>query len=243
MTPLEVIQDAQTKELVDEDGDSVSLELNPGLTNEEITNFEDRLPCKLPSEIRELLQVTRGFEGIAADQVDFTGEDLFYDQEDVFPNGLPIASDGFGNFWVVDLTAESDTFGPVYFACHDAPVILFQSRSLADFLAELFKCLIPPHTSLVNEVHDDRLHNVWGTNPGVIEQTECLASPDVVIRNFAETLDESFQIIDLRGASPGKGFSWGRYGPNTEIRRYGTSPIFAYKKKTKKGIFGRIFGG
>lgn len=241
MTPLEVIRDAQTKELVDEDGDSASLELNPGLTDEELTDFEQRLPCKLPSEIRELLQATRGFEGIAADQVDFTGDGMYYEQEDVFPHGLPIASDGFGNFWVVDLTPE--TFGPVYFACHDAPVILFQSASLSEFLIELFKCVIPPHSSLINEVHDDCLHNVWETNPGVIDQNEGLQSSDPAIRTFAESLDENFQIIDLRGAAPGQGFSWGRYGPNTEIRRYQVSPIFAYKKRVKKGLLGRIFGG
>lgn len=233
MKPLEVIRDAQTKELVDEDGESVPLELHPGLTNEEIASLEQRLPCQLPLEIRTLLKATRGFDGIAADRVDFTGEGMFYEQEDLFPHGLPIASDGFGNFWVVDLTAESETFGPVYFACHDAPVILFHSATLCEFLTELFKCVIPPHSSLVNEVHDDRLHDVWRKNPGVLNQTESLQSPDPVIRSFAEDLDESFQIIDLREASPGQGFSWGRYGPNTEIRRHGTSPIFAYKKSTK----------
>ena len=240
MTPLEVIRDAQTKKLVGEDGDSGSVELNPGLADEELTDLEQRVPCKLPLEIRELLQVTRGFAGIAADQVDFTGENMFFEQEEVFPHGLPIASDGFGNFWIVDLSPQSEAFGPVYFACHDAPVIPFQSASLAEFLTELFKCVIPPHSSLVNDVHDDRLHDVWGKNPGVVDQTECLQSSDEVIRIFAEELDESFQIIDLRGASPGQGFSWGRYGPNTEVRRYGTSPIFAYKKR--KGLLARIFG-
>ena len=42
--------------------------------------------------------------------------------------------------------------------------------------------------------------------------------------------EESFQIIDLRLTQPGDGFSWGRYGPNTRIRRFGTHPVFAYKK-------------
>ena len=244
MSPLQVIRDAQSRLLVGECGNKVTIELNPGLMDEEIAGFEERLPCRLPNEIVELLQATRGFAGIAEAEVEFTGKGMLFEAEDIFPHGLPIASDGYGNFWVVDLTPESATFGPVYFACHDPPVILFQSASLADFLAELFKCVVPPHSSLVKEVSGDRLHNVWRKNPGVIEQTECLKSNDEVIRNFAKALDGSFQIIDLRIASPGQGFSWGRYGPMTEIHRCGTYPIFACRKKNlKKGLLRRIFGG
>jgi len=37
-------------------------------------------------------------------------------------------------------------------------------------------------------------------------------SSDRELKSFAETLDGSFQLIDLRNAKTGDGFSWGRYG-------------------------------
>jgi hypothetical protein len=82
---------------------------------------------------------------------------------------------------------------------------------------------------------------VWKTNPGVLSYEECLNSEDPILSAFARELDESFQMIDLRHAKPGDGFSWGRYGPNTRIRRFGTRAVFAYQKP--KSIVARLFGG
>jgi hypothetical protein len=53
-------------------------------------------------------------------------------------------------------------------------------------------------------------------------------------------LGDSFQIIDLRLAKPGDGFSWGRYGPRTQIKRFGTHAVFAYEKP--KSVISRLFG-
>ena len=113
MKPLEVILDAQTKLLTTEDDDPDPLELSRGLSQEELSAFESELPCKLPAEINELLLYCRGFTGGATDFVDFTGRDCNFEHEEVFPNGLPIAADGFGNFWVVDLLPASTTWGPI----------------------------------------------------------------------------------------------------------------------------------
>lgn len=238
MTPLELIKDAASKTFISEDGDEFSLELEPGLSQAEADQLEKRLPCPLPTEIRELLAYCKGFSGGAADFVDFTGESCSFAHE-AFPHGLPIAADGFGNFWVVDLLPESDKWGPIYFACHDPPVFLYQSPTLEHFLTELFKCDIPPYESLIDDVHEDRLFNVWGKNPGVRSQQECLESEDAVLRSFAEQLGPKFQIIDMRNVDIGFGFTWGRYGPRTTVRRHGTLPIFAYERK---GLVGRLFG-
>lgn len=242
MNPIDIIKSTQARELTDEDGEGVELDLLPGLDEEAVAQFESSLPCTLPEEICELLRFCRGFEGVVVDQVDFTGQDMMFEQEDIFPHGVPIASDGFGNFWVVDLSPVSKDFGPIWFACHDAPVILYQSSSLSDFLAELFKMCEPPYESLVDDVHEDRLHEVWRTNPGVRTHQDCVDSTDSVIREFAASLDPSYEIIDLRTAEPGDGFSWGRYGPNTVIRRHGSHAVFAYQRKNKKGLLGRLFG-
>ena len=241
MTPVDLIKGACAEPLTTEDGDPVPRELQPPLSDDEIASFQKRLPCPLPDDIRALLLFCRGFTGAAADFVDFTGSDCMFEDEAAFPHGLPIAADGFGNFWVVDLSPTSTTWGPIYFACHDAPVILYQSPSLENFLSELFKMSLPPYKSLVDDVHEDRLFEVWRKNPEVMTHEECVASKDPELKAFAQKLGPSFQIIDLRDAKVGFGFSCGRYGPKTVGRRHGTAPIFAYQRR--KGLRGRILGG
>jgi cell wall assembly regulator SMI1 len=239
MTPLEIIRRAQAGTLIDEDGNVVVLELLPGLSKRELQDFAEQLPCRVPPEIAELLGACRGFYG-TVEQVEFTGRDLAFEFETAFPYGLPIAADGYGNFWVVDLHPGTAVWGPIYFACHDAPVILYQAGSLEQFLRELFRMLESPHQSLIDDVHEDRLAHVWRTNPGVLSHEQCLLSEDPVLSAFANELDESFQIIDLRLANPGDGFSWGRYGPRTQIRRFGTHAVFAYQKP--RNIISRLLG-
>ena len=56
MTPVDVLRQATQLELTTEDGDTDSLELEPGLSTTEIAALEQRLPCDLPSDIRELLE-------------------------------------------------------------------------------------------------------------------------------------------------------------------------------------------
>jgi SMI1 / KNR4 family (SUKH-1) len=239
LTPLEIIRRAQAATLIDEDGDVVTLDLFPGLSRAELQDFAEQVPCRIPPEIAELLGACRGFYG-TVDQVDFTGRDLMFEFEAAFPHGLPIAADGYGNFWVVDLHPDTTGWGPIYFACHDAPVILYQAGSLEQFLGELFRMFEPPHLSLIDDVHEDRLAHVWQTNPGVLSHEQCLRSEDPNLSAFARELDESFQIIDLRLAKPGDGFSLGRYGPKTQIRRFGTHALFSYKKP--RSIISRLLG-
>ena len=239
MTPLEIIRQAQADTLIDEDGHVVTLELLPSLSQAELQDFADQLPCPIPPEIMELLSACGGFYG-TVEQVDFTGRDLIFEFEPAFPDGLPIAADGYGNFWVVDLNPHSTRWGPIYFVCHDAPVVLYQADSLEQFLSELFRMFEPPHQSLVDDVHEDRLANVWQTNPGVLSYEHCLRSEDPILSAFARELDESFQIIDLRRARPGDGFSWGRYGPRTKIKRFRTHAVFAYQKP--EDIISRLLG-
>lgn len=238
MNLVDIIKGAQARKLVDEDGGVVRLELLPGLDETALSEFEMSLPCPLPEEIRALLCFCRGFDGVI-DQVDFTGRDLAFEAEDLFLHGVPIAADGYGNFWVVNLSPDSIDFGPIWFACHDAPVLLYQSANLSEFLTELFRMCEPPHKSLIDDVHEDRIRQVWCTNPGVLAHQDCLKSEDPVLREFAGTLDPTFEIIDLRAAKAGDGFSWGRYGPNTVVRRHGYYPVFAYQRK--KGLLERLF--
>ncbi len=241
MTAIEHLKAAQPSELIDEDGERVALKLLPPLSAGQIDALQQQAGLPLPEELRSLLAFCSGLEG-CLDVIDFTGQSLAFAQEEVFPHGLPLAADGFGNFWVLDLTSQTTQVAPVFFASHDAPVILFQSPDLASFVAEVLRMFTPPYESLVNDVHDDRIFQVWRKNPGVVRQAEAAASADPVLRAFALGLPEHFQIVDLRRAGPGMGFSWGRHGPRTEIRRHGWERIFAYGKPPRTGLLARIFG-
>ena len=163
MSPLATIQDAQSRELVSEDRDVVELELQPGLSAQDLARFESKLPCAVPPSVREL------------------------------------------------------------------------------FLKELFKLSEPPFASLVDDVHEDRLFDVWRANPGVKSYEECIGSGDDDLKTFAEELGPKFRVVDMRKPEIGFGFSWGRYGPNTVVRRYGMKPIFAYEQR--RGFLSRLFGG
>jgi hypothetical protein len=94
-------------------------------------------------------------------------------------------------------------------------VVLYQSAALSDFLSELFKGRQPPHKSLIDDVHEDKLFEIWRKNPGVQAHEQAAQSKNPALRAFGETLDPTFEIIDLRAAAIGFGFPWGRYGANT----------------------------
>jgi hypothetical protein len=233
--PIDIVTAALNETLIDEDGESVVWKPLPALSDREIDELRNRLPMPLPAHVERLLRFCRGIEGTAVEELDFTGS-IDFDFPEAFPHALAIASDGWGNHWIADLSPASEDFGPIYFLCHDAPIALFQSVTLAEFVDELFKMHKPPHTSLVDDVHEDRLYQVWTRQPGTISQEEALRSPDAEIRAFAATLTASFVIVDLRGAMPGQGFAWGRY--ESPVHRLGELPVFALKKKT--GLLARL---
>lgn len=241
MDPLEAIGRAQATGLVNEDGDKVEFELAPALPQADIELLADEIGVPLPRELRALLERTAGIDGGPLETIDFTGRSLSFGAPETFPSGLPIAGDGFGNFWIIDLTSDDVETAPVFFACHDAPVILYQSPDIGDFLHEAFRMLVPPHASAVDDVHEDRRFNVWRDNPGTLEHSAALAG-DESLSAFAAELDDRFTFVDLRSPPVGMGFSWGRYGPRTELRRHGNERLFAYAPPEKRpGLLRRLF--
>jgi hypothetical protein len=130
----------------------------------------------------------------------------------------------------------------VFFACHDPPIVLYQSPDIGHFLHEAFRMLVPPHASLVDDVHEDRLFNVWGENPRTLDHSAALEQ-DAGLRAFAAELDDRFVVVDLRSPEIGMGFSWGRFGPRTDARRHGYERLFAYARPEKKPrLLRRVFG-
>lgn len=237
MSAVDVLRESVGIRLEDEDGDVEELTLLPGLSEEELAEVESRLPCALPDEAREVLSLCRGFNGVL-EGVDFSGLGGF-GLEEIFPCAIPIAHDGFGNYWIVDVTSESTCWGPIFFACHDAPVIVFQTDSLEHFIREVVRFGNPPWESEINDVHEEHQFRIWKENPGVMTYDACLGSGDEKLVEFAESLDETYLFVDLRKAKTGDGFSWGRYGSTTVNKRFGEERIFAYQ--VRESFWKRLF--
>lgn len=234
--PLPLVRAALSERFVSEDGDTVTMTARPGLSDPELEELRRRLPMPLPAHVERLLRHCAGIEGLSAAEIlDFTGTAVAFEQPDVFPHAWPIAPDGWGNFWVADLQPSSTDLGPIYFACHDAPIVLFQSATLGEFIEAVFQMNRPPYTSVVDDVHEDRLYRVWTDQPGLLTHEEAVQSTDPTLRTFAAGLSGEHVFVDLRHAVPGQGFAWGRYA---SVQRCGAHPIFALEKK--RGFFGRL---
>lgn len=232
MDAVQRLRTAVDSQLVDEDGHEVVVELRPPVPEAEVAALQSAFPVPLPAELLRLLAVTRGAAALL--DLDLTGRDHSVELAELMPAGLPIAADGYGNFWVLDLTPDTVDVAPVFFHCHDAPVLLYQAPDLATFLDEVVKMYVPPHDSLVDDVHEDRLHDVWRTKPGATAQVAALSSPDLALREFAESLDPAWTIVDLRQREVGMGLAWGAHGPRTRLSRHGWERIFAYAPYDKR---------
>lgn len=79
----------------------------------ELASLAADLPCPIPHHIGQLLALTRGFENGPLESLDFAGVPGGFGMEEVFPNGLALAHDGFGNYWVADLNRHSTDWAPI----------------------------------------------------------------------------------------------------------------------------------
>ncbi len=242
MDVLDALDRLRSNPWIGEGGDPKSVVFHPGLKESEVDAFEARLGVPLPLDYRRLLLVCREIEGLAV-ELDFTSASLFYGNEGLVSHGVPFAHDGFGNHWVVDCLAHPEERAAIFYDCHDAPVFLYQGNGMAEFLLDLIILETEEGRSTNDAVHEDRLFDVWGENPGTIARAEALASPDTSIRAFAEGLDDAFLLVDLRAVPVGMGFSWGRFGPETRLRRYREERLFAYAPPLRKpGLLSRLSG-
>ena len=221
--------------LVDRNGHRVELTLGPPADTATMTAVTERcaaLGAALPAELSRLLAATTGMDGLL--DLDLTGERHSVEMAELLPAGHPVAADGFGNFWLLDLTPDTVETAPVFFVCHDAPVLLYQAETLADFVDEAVKSLEPGRTSTIDDVHEDRLHQVSRRAPGAMSWSEAMESGDKTLRAFAETLDLSWTLVDLRRREVGMGVAWGAHGPRTRLARHGWDRVFAYAPPVKQ---------
>jgi hypothetical protein len=236
----DTLQQLAGRRLVDEDGKVTVLELLPPATDAELRAFEAALPLPLPDEIRQALRVTTGLANGPLESfslLDLAGFGL----EEAFPHALSVAHDGYGNYWILDLLPTSSVWGPVFYACHDPPVIAYQAATLEDFLRDVVTG--EPRGGPVDRVHEEIVARLWREHPDLVPQPSAAAAPDPVLRDFARSQPETALIADLRQPRLGQGFAWGRFGPRTSIVRCGTERLWALVPPTQKpGLLARLFG-
>lgn len=201
------------------------------MTNDLLAKLESEIGAPLPDDYRILASACGGIEDIGI-EVDFSGFVNSWAHEAV-PHGLAFAHDGCGNYWVVDCDPNGSDESHIFYACHDAPVVLYQGTGLAEFLNQLYLYDIEDRTSDIWGVFEDSRFDVWRTNPGLIPYEQALRSNDPVIREFADSLDERYFVIDLRDVPPGMGFSWGRRGFG-EVVRFGDERIFCVREVNRE---------
>jgi hypothetical protein len=237
----DVLRRLPALKLRDEDGNDQILELQTPATEGEIRTLEARLPCPIPDDIRDALRVSRGLVNGPLESfslVDLEGFGL----EELLPYAYSIAHDGFGNYWVLDLLPSTTTWGPVFYACHDPPVLAYQSPTIEAFLNDAVAMWQAGPRSSIDVVHEDIVHRIWRGNPDVMTATALQESADAVLRAFAASLPPTALVVDLRQAALGQGLSWGRFGPKTTVRRAGQERVWAIiPPERRPGLFARVF--
>ena len=163
--------------------------------------------------------------------------------EEAFPCPWSVAHDGFGNYWILDLLPDTASWGPVFFACHDPPVIAWQSATLDDFLRDVIALWESPRGNPVAHVRDEVVHTIWREHPGAIPAASASADSDPLLRDFAGSLPAGAVITDLRRPALGHGFAWGRFGPRSVVTRAGRERVWAvHAPERRPGLFQRLLG-
>jgi len=229
MSTRDVLLGASGRRLIDIDGEEEVVTLMPPASPARIAEIEGGLGFALPGELSELLHTSAGLDMLESLDLASIGP---------CPWGAPLGpvmtpvGDGAGNFWVLELRPDMRTLGPVWFVCHDAPVLVYQSPDLATFVGDYLRFCAKPHDGPVAEVVRESIRRVW-TQTIDVPRANLLDSEDEVLRDFARRLDDRWFIRDLRRARPGDGMPLGRFGPKTPLARAGQEFVFAYGSRTR----------
>jgi cell wall assembly regulator SMI1 len=234
MTAKEAIENGLQESFKDAKGNAYQLRLRPGFSQTQVEELEERLAVPLPKEARDLLAFTAGFNFEPFGEVNFSAKEMF-GLEEILPLGLTIATDGAGNDWVIDIKKDTGEWGPVVFMSHDPPVAVIQAPHLAGSIEQVFDLGRPERKSQLDSVSKTAAHRIWSDDPYLLDLGPSRASSDSALAEFSKQLPQTFRVADLRALQIGSGFAWGRGGPNSAIKRYGSELLFGVE--TKKSFF------
>lgn len=204
-----------------------SLNLRPGLTDEELREFSSALPGPLSIDLENLLRFASGFQTKALGIVDFTGRSHPTDFKEFVPYGFAVAKTIEGNFGLVDIQQDG-TWGHVFYISHDPPIFLLHFNSFVDFLESAIRedRIIKEAASVITQ---DHIRGVLAA--------EARNHSDAKMTQFAHTLSDNFRIYDLRNLQSPQGFEWGHNGAWTQCKRFHLDLIFAVETfEPRKGF-------
>lgn len=239
MTAKEAIEHGLQESFKDAKGNTYQLRLKPGFSQTQREDFEKRLAVRLPKEAAELLALTSGFTFEPFGEVNFSANETF-GLEEILPLGLTIATDGAGNDWVIDIKRDTGEWGPVVFMSHDPPVAVIQAPNLAAFIEQVLDSGRPNRKNMLHFVVDEAVSRIWGHDPYLLDVQTARTSSDSALSEFSKQLPETFRVADLRSREIGAGFTWGRNGPNSTIKRYDSELVFGVETKAKKSLMSRL---
>jgi hypothetical protein len=233
MTPREVLERAAGEPW----GRPPQLTLRPPLGNAELRELERRWGAPLAAPMRELLAFASGVEREGFGDIRFAGDpDLEFPE--LSPKGVVLARNDAG-FWMADI-APDGSWGPVFYVCHDPPVVALQARDLAGFLEQALWGPEMQDRSEIASVTGPAIARIWREEPWLASVEVARSSPDATLSEFAAQLAPTFSIADLRTMEPGTGFSWGRGGANAQVKRHGRQLIFAVEMRPRESFFRRL---
>ncbi len=189
--------------------------LRPGLSADEVAQVQATLPVPLPAELVRLLSATSGSDALL--DLDLTGARHDVEAAGLLPAGHPVAADGRGGFWLLDLTPDTVEVAPVFFLGHDPAVLVYEAPDLATFLDRAVDGLTT----------EEAARRVWADQPGSMSYETAVTAGDQALHEFARSLGSAWAFVDLRQRAPGDGVAWGRSGPRTRLARHGWERIFA----------------
>ncbi len=240
MTPKESIESVLLETFRDADGHTEQVRLEAPLTVAEIQVFQQDQPAPLPDDIQELLRFNRGFT-LLGECVDFLGTNRS-EFEPSFPCGIPLHSDGFGNFWIAHTDPSTGAWAPILFVSYDPAVLVIQSADLVNFLEDFFTAFRPGPANALNQIYQIAF-DIWRLDQGLSKVVEVRASPEEAIRAFVKGLKDEDYIADLRGRIIGSGFSWARFGADALVERDPCDLFFAVITPRQRGCLSRLFQG
>lgn len=242
---IEQLQLLEADKFVSEDDEEYQVQLLPGLTDEQVKAFAESMPQgHLPAGIRDLLLFTRGFEFSPLEKIRFDTFNQF-GLEELFPNSIQLAGDGFGNFWILDIS-QIGQWGSVFFVCHDPAVVVRHSTDLCEFLRHVHEFGRLGPASWLDRVHEQISSTIWLERKqpnGIISAHLAKASDDAVLKQFSLTVPSKYLIADLRINSTMLGFAWDTISADGtgKVRKHNTEPIWAFEQPTKQNWLGRLF--
>lgn len=205
--------------------------------NEE--GFRERPPKAMQPEFAALVAMCAGLR-VGYLEVLFTEHSL-QGYGFLMADWMGVLEDGFGNHWAMELGA-TDPAGPVWFVCHDPPVMTLAAPTLAEFLdlvvdmhrkkpRHSFNPLSDPHKD-ARRVYDDP------SRRGVLAKT-LRASADPELAAAAKAVPEDAMVFDLRApATDGtnvagvRGFVWEGLDPYADHVPTGNVMIRAGRVRT-----------